>query len=138
MLKKTITFTDFDGNQRTEDFYFNLTKAELMKMNMSVSGGLPRTLNRIIAAQDNVELMKYFEKIILMSYGVKSDDGRRFMKSEEISQDFAQTGAYDELFMELMTGGENVVSAFINGILPSDIQKEIAKQGAEGIIKPVK
>ena len=136
MLKKTITYTDYDGNVRTEDHYFNLTKAELMEMQMSVDGGMNKFLNKIIAEQDNVKLMQYFKQISLKSYGIKSDDGKRFIKSPEISEAFSQTGAYDELFMELMSGGEQVVAAFTNGIIPADLQTDIAKM-KDSYIHPV-
>lgn len=121
MLKKTITYTDYDGNERTEDFYFNLSESELTKMQMSVTGGMQKMLNKMVAEQDEVKMMDYFEKIILMSYGEKSDDGRRFRKSAELSEAFKETEAYNKLFMELITGGEQVVAAFINGIIPKDV-----------------
>lgn len=127
MLKKTITFVDYNGNTRTEDFYFNLTKTELMKMEMSTTGGLGEMVQRIIAAQDTPALIKIFEDLILKAYGVKSLDGKRFEKSVQLSEAFAQTEAYDQLFMELATDAD-AAAKFINGIVPADMAKELPKQ----------
>lgn len=131
MLKKTTTYTDFMGNERTEDHYFNLTKAELTKLSLSVNGGLDKMLENMIKEQDQAALMDWFDKIILMSYGKRSLDGKRFEKSEEISREFSQTGAYDQIFMELVTGGEQAVAEFIKGVIPADLAKEAAKQQAQ-------
>ena len=121
MLKKTITYTDYNGTERTEDFYFNLTKAEILDMEMSEVGGLTAKLNRIIESKDNRELMKHFKYIIHRAYGEKSDDGRRFIKSDEISTGFEQTEAYEELFMELFSDATKAAD-FVNGIIPQGIQ----------------
>ena len=118
MIKKSITYTDYNGIERTEDFYFNLTKAEVMEMEMSTTGGLAEMINRVIAAQDQPAIIKIFKDLILKAYGVKSADGKRFMKSEEISTDFAQTEAYSQLFMELATDAD-AASKFVNGIVPA-------------------
>lgn len=126
MLKKTITYTDYNGNSRTEDFYFNLTKTELMKMEMSTTGGLGEMVQRIVAAQDTPALIKIFEDLILKAYGVKSLDGKRFEKSAQLAEAFAQTEAYDQLFMELATDAD-AASKFINGIVPADMAKELPK-----------
>lgn len=117
MLKKTISYTDYNGNERTEDFYFNLTKAEISEMELSVNGGLTEWIHQIINTKDNAEIVKIFKKIILSAYGEKSIDGKRFIKSDELSSAFAQTEAYSELFMELLSD-ENKAAAFINGIIP--------------------
>jgi phage-related baseplate assembly protein len=123
MIKKTITYTDYDGNERTEDLFFNLSKAELIEMELSASGGMEKMLKRIIAEQDTRKIMEIVKSIILKSYGKKSDDGRRFIKSEELSQEFLQTEAYSELLLELMSN-EEAASAFMNGLVdgltPSD------------------
>ena len=123
MIKKTITYTDYDGNQRTEDLLFNLSKAELIEMELSESGGMEKMLKRIIAEQDTRKIMEIVKTIILKSYGKKSDDGRRFIKSDELSKEFSQTEAYSELLLELL-GDENAASAFMNGLVdglaPSD------------------
>lgn len=117
MLKKTITYTDYDGNTRTEDFYFNLNKAEIAEMELSTNGGMEKMLTQIVNSQDGKRIMEVFKGIILKAYGVKTADGKRFEKSEEISKAFEQTEAYSELFMELVTDAEKA-AAFINGIIP--------------------
>lgn len=120
MLKKTITYTDFNDVERTEDFYFNLTEAELLEMELSVKGGLVEMINRIISAQDNPTLIKIFKDLVLKSYGVKSPDGRQFIKNDQVRDEFAQTRAYSILFMELATNAD-VASAFVNGIIPKQV-----------------
>lgn len=120
MLKKTITYTDYDGNERTEDFYFNLTKAELTEMEMSTEGGLGEKIKRIVDAKDVKEIMAIFKDLILKAYGQKSDDGKRFIKSKELTDAFVQTEAYSELFMTLVTK-ENEATSFINNIIPKDL-----------------
>lgn len=127
MLKKTITFTDYFGEERTQDFYFNLTKAELTEMELSSTGGLERLTEKMIQTHDNKKLVKYFKELILRSYGEKSDDGFQFMKSKEISRRFEQSPAYDILFMELSTSAEKCAE-FVNGIVPSDISKRMKEE----------
>lgn len=125
MLKKTITYTDYNGTERTEDFYFNLTKAEIMEMELSATGGLAEMITRVIAAQDAPSIVKIFKDLVLKAYGEKSADGKRFIKSEEIATAFAQTEAYSILFMELATDTD-AASEFVNGIVPSDVQQASA------------
>lgn len=118
MLKKTFTYTDYNGVERTEDHYFNLSKAELMEMELSTTGGLAEMINKIVAAQDAPAIVKIFKELVLKAYGQKSADGRRFIKSKELSDDFAQTEAYSQLFMELATNAD-AAAAFVNGIVPA-------------------
>lgn len=120
MLKKTITYVDYNGVERTEDFYFNLTKAEVMEMELSTTGGYVEMLEEIINAKDSATLIKIFKDLILRAYGEKSKDGKRFVKSEELSTAFSQTEAYSMMFMEFATDAD-AASAFVNGILPQDI-----------------
>ena len=120
MRKETITYTDYNGVERTEDHFFNLSKAEIMEMELSIDGGLSETINRIINAKDVPALIKLFKKLLLDSYGVKSPDGKRFIKSDALSTDFAQTEAYSQLFMKLATDAD-AASAFVNGIIPADL-----------------
>ena len=127
MLKKTITYTDYNGNERTEDFYFNLTKAEIMEMEMSTTGGLAEMITRIVAAQDQPAIIKIFKDLVLKAYGEKSADGKRFVKSEEIAAGFSQTEAYSILFMELATDAD-AAAKFVNGIVPADMSKQLAAQ----------
>lgn len=117
MLKKTITYVDYDGNERTEDFYFNLSKAEIAEMELSAEGGLTKLIERIVAAQDGKKIVEIFKDLILRAYGEKSPDGKRFIKSPELRDAFAQTEAYSELFMELATNAD-ASTAFVNGIIP--------------------
>lgn len=126
MLKKTITYNDYNGTERTEDFYFNLTKAEIMEMELSTSGGLAEMITRIVAAQDQPAIIKVFKDLILKAYGEKSPDGKRFIKSDELAMAFSQTEAYSELFMELASDAE-AASKFITGIIPADAAKELEK-----------
>lgn len=118
MLKKTITYTDYNGSERTEDFYFNLTKAEIMEMELTTAGGLSEMIEKIVAAKDAPTIIKVFKDLVLKAYGEKSPDGRRFMKSPEISEAFSQTEAYSQLFMELATDDE-AAAKFVNGIIPA-------------------
>ena len=118
MLKKTITYTDYNGVDLTEDFYFNLSKAEIMEMEMGTSGGLSEMINKIVAAQDAPAIIKVFKDLILKAYGEKSPDGKRFIKSDEIATAFSQTDAYSQLFMELATDTD-AAAAFVNGIVPA-------------------
>ena len=129
MLKKTITYTDYNQVERTEDFYFNLTKAEVMEMEMSTSGGMAEMIQRIIAAQDSPAIIKIFKELVLQAYGQKSPDGKRFIKSDEISTAFAQTEAYSNLFMELATDAD-AAAKFVNGIIPADVAQQAASQMA--------
>ena len=130
MLKKIITYTDYNGVERTEPFYFNLSKAELMEMELGVTGGMTEMLDKIIAAKDAPSLMKTFKEMIMKSYGIKSDDGKRLIKSEELSIAFTQTEAYSVLFMELITD-DKAAADFVNGIIPNEIQDEVASQTAQ-------
>lgn len=129
MLKKTITYTDYNGNERKEDFYFNLNKAEIMRMEMSTRGGLAERINRIVAAQDTPAIIEVFEDLIQKSYGVKDADGRGFVKKKEDLEAFMATEAYSELFMELATNAD-AAAEFVNGIVPGDISKQVAEISA--------
>lgn len=117
MIKKSISYTDFRGNERTEDFYFHLSKTELVKYSY-YDGGLEKRIRDIVEAENAYELMNIVEEIIKMSYGERSEDGRRFMKSEEISRAFMETEAYSELFMTLINDSEEM-EKFINGLVTS-------------------
>lgn len=120
MLKKTITYTDYNGVERTEPHYFNLSKPELVKMEAGTTGGLSNMIERIAATQDVSAIMKIYDDLITKSYGVKSLDGKRFMKSEEITAEFVQSEAYTVLFMEFIEHPESFAD-FIKGIIPPDM-----------------
>lgn len=117
MIKKTLTYTDFDGNERTEDFYFNLTQAEITEMEMSFNGGLIKTIEKIVSEQNAKAIIEIFKDLVLKAYGEKSLDGRRFVKNDEVKEAFSQTQAYSDLFMELATDAD-AAAKFVNGIVP--------------------
>ena len=123
MLEKTIKYTDYNGEEREETFLFNLSKAELTEWELTVEGGLTALITKISSEKRIPELTKLFKSLIMKAYGEKSPDGKRFIKSEDLSIAFTQTGAYDELFMSFFdkeNSGKNV-SEFIAGILPGDL-----------------
>lgn len=126
MLKKTITFVDWFGVERTEDHYFNLSKPEVVNMQGSVDGGYDVKLKGIAAELNGFAIMEFFEDLIKRSYGVKSEDGRRFMKSEEISRAFMETPAYEKLYEELITD-DKAAAAFVNAVFPADL-KDLAEK----------
>lgn len=125
MIKKTVTYTDYNDVERTENFYFNLSKAEVMEMEMSTAGGMAESIQKIIDAKDTPAIIRVFKDLVLKAYGVKSDDGRRFIKSKELSDEFVQTEAYSQIFMELATDAD-AAAKFINGIVPVDLAQKAA------------
>ena len=125
MIKKTITYTDYNGVERTENFYFNLSKAEVMEMEMTAEGGMAEFIQKIVDAKDAPSIIRVFKDLVLKAYGVKSDDGRRFIKSKELSDEFAQTEAYSQIFMELATNSDEAAK-FVNGIVPADLAQKAA------------
>ena len=126
MLKKTITYEDFNGETVSEDFFFHLSKAELVELEMSHRDGLSAALERIIASEDNPSIIKEFKNIILSSYGKRSEDGKRFIKNQELVDEFTSSEAYSALFMELVTDTDAAIE-FINGIIPAALAEEAAK-----------
>lgn len=133
MYKKTITYTDFNDVTRTQDFYFYLSKADITKLNSRVEGGIQTKFEKIMNKFDIKGLVDTVEELVKASYGEKSDDGTRFIKSKELSEAFSQTNAYDELFMELIST-ENALADFIKKVLPNDIQMKIEEEMAKGNI----
>lgn len=119
MLKKRIKYTDYNGVEREEDFYFNLNKAEVAEMELSIKGGLAALIQQIVDTDNRPELIRIFKELILKAYGVKSLDGKRFIKNDEVRDEFVQSEAYSELFMELATNADSA-SDFINGIIPQN------------------
>lgn len=136
MLTKKITYTDYFGEERTETFYFNLTKAELVDMNYSISGGYSEMLQRIVDEKNTVQIAKIFKELILKAYGERSDDGRHFYKIDEnghsLANKFAQTEAFSVLYMELLSD-EKVGAQFFRDILPSDIRDAAIQQQTKQI-----
>lgn len=133
MIKKTVNYVDFDGNARTEVLHFNLTKTELVEIAMDLPDGLSESIgndpnkidektaiSKVMESLGNKGILDFIKKLVLKSYGIKSPDGRRFEKSEEISREFSQTLAFDNVIMELMTG-DNAAVNFMNGLIPTDV-----------------
>lgn len=127
MIKKVVTYTDYNGVERTETCYFNITKSEAMEMQFESGGNLTDILQKMVDEKDQVKLGRMFKDLIVKTYGIKSDDGKRFIKSKEISEAFEQTPAYDEIYMDLLSNEDHAI-AFVKGILPADVAKEIAKE----------
>lgn len=137
MLKLTRKFEDFNGNTREEDFYFNLTKAELAELKFSVNGGLEGLLEGMIKAQDQKSLIEYAKKLVLMSYGEKSLDGREMIKNDEVRNRFMATQAYSDIFMDVATNDEFAAN-FIKGIMPKDLVPELEKEMNKDNVVPMK
>ena len=135
MYKKTMSYTDFDGNTRKEDFFFNFTTAELAEMELTAKGGLKGEIEAITNEQDGEKIVDWFKKIILKSVGKKSPDGRKFIKSKEISDDFAQTQAYSDLFMELAFDAKKGAD-FINKVIPQTPDNNKPVLVADSIVSP--
>ena len=117
MFKHTIKYTDYNGQERSEQFYFNLSKAELMEMELSTQAGVEEMIRVLIATNDNAKIVKVFKDLILKSYGIKSEDGRRFIKSDELRNQFEQSEAYSECFMQMVANEDNLQNKFINGVI---------------------
>lgn len=130
MIKLTETYVDYNGVERTEDFYFHFTKAELLKMEMGVKGGLAEMVKRAAQTQDAPTIIKVFEDLVAKSYGVKTPDGKGFNKDPEIVKEFLQTEAYSNIFMRLATDDEEA-ARFVNGVVPADMSKQAAAAIAE-------
>lgn len=126
MYKKTINYTDFNGIDHKEDFYFHLSESEIVTINSFTGGGLKPFFERIANTQDQKEIVNLFRELILKSYGVKSDDGKRFIKSQELRDAFEQTNAYNELFMLLVTNEKEAVN-FVNNIIPAKLLDDAKK-----------
>lgn len=141
MIKKSVTYTDYNDIERTEDHYFNLTKAEVMEMELGTTGGMAEMIQRIVAAQDTPAIVKIFKDLVLKAYGQKSPDGKYFMKEDEngrpLSNMFKQSEAYSIIYMELATDADKAAE-FVNGIMPKDIQKALAEQNAVDTKKKAK
>lgn len=131
MLKKTITFRDLDDNVLVEDFYFNLNKAELAQLELQYEGGFSKYLSTIVDAKGGKAIMDAFKSIIGTAYGVRSEDGKRFIKSEKISEEFMQTDAFSELFVELLSDAE-AAATFVNAVMPASLVAQAQAEMAQG------
>lgn len=130
MLKRDITYENFDGEKVTEPFYFNLTKTELLEMQIDYEGGMEALIKQIIRTEDIKSLVGLFKKVVLASYGVRSDDGKRFIKNDQLREEFTQMAAFDALFMELATD-EGAAATFVIGVVPQGMKEEIEKEAAK-------
>lgn len=142
MLKKSIEYTDLNGNKQTDECYFHMSKEELTQMEASKNGGFENYIVALMEEKDTNKIYELFREIVLMSYGKKSADGRRFIKKEmrdgqlvPLRYEFEDSIAFSEIMMELINGGEKVISDFVNAIIPKDLAEQVAKQVSEGTIK---
>lgn len=135
MIKKTITFTDYNGNEKTKDYYFNLTKAEIAEMYFSESGSFVDYIHRIVESEDGKKIIEVYKELLLKSYGEKSLDGEYFMKSDEMRKKFACSEAYSKLFMELATD-DKAAAEFINGVVPKSIVDKAKSTESSNAIEP--
>lgn len=137
MLTKAITYEDYNGNKKTKNFYFHLTRSEIAKMHLYEDGGLDAKIKKMVESGSNAEIFKYFEDFVLSCYGEKSADGEEFMKSDAIREKFRNHPAYDVLFMEFIEGGDKAMSDFINAVVPADMSEQIKKADPEALNKLV-
>jgi hypothetical protein len=126
VLKKSITFESHDGKEVTEEHYFHLSKADLVELEMTHKGGLQAYIQRVVESQDGRAIIEEFKRLILMSYGKKNQDGTRFIKNQELRDDFISSPAYDVLFMELVTDA-GLAAEFVNGIIPKGLGDQVEK-----------
>ena len=138
MLKKTITYIDYNDQKRTEDYWFHLTKSELIELDASNEGGLETTIRKIIKETDTKRIVELVKNLVLKSYGEKSADGKRFVKSKEAAEAFMQTEAYSQLFVDLISDPDQM-TAFFKGIIPQDVREQADKMAKENpeAIKPI-
>ena len=124
MIKKTVTYTDFNGSERTETFYFHYSQAEILEMELSVDGGFGERIQRIIDAKDQPSLIRVIKKFVLDAYGVKSDDGKRFIKNDEVRAAFEECPAFSIIFMEMVMN-DAAAAEFFKGVVPADLAKTV-------------
>ena len=137
MYKKTITYTDYNGQTQVEDAYFHLSEPELVDMELADDIGLRGRIEKVVASNDNREIMRLFKEIILMSYGLKSEDGKRFVKSDAALEAFKSSAAYSTLFMELASDAD-AAAAFVNGLLPAGLVEKVAQTSQENQLESAK
>lgn len=136
MVIKKIKYKDFNGVDREEEFMFNFTEAEITEMELTTDGGLSDSIKKIISAQNTPQIIETFKMLLLKSYGQKSADGRLFVKNKELTEQFTQTNAYSQLFMELATEDKAAI-AFINGIIPESMRERVGEVNPEDAIAEV-
>ena len=133
MYKITETYTDYDDNQRTEDFYFNYSEAELTDLQFSVSGGLAGMIDKIIKTNDMPKLVELFRELIQKAYGEKSNDGRRFIKSPELTKEFTESVAYSQIYMRLATDSK-AAQEFINKVVPKSMKDKMQQANQQNVV----
>jgi hypothetical protein len=124
MIKKTVTYNDLNGNERTETFYFHFYESEILEMEMSVDGGFAERIQRIIDAKDQPSLIRVIKKFVLDAYGVKSDDGKQFIKNDAVRAAFVQCPAYSKIFMELVLD-DTAAADFVKGVVPAELTSRV-------------
>lgn len=130
MFKKTVTYKDYNDVERTETYHFHFSEAEILDMEMSVEGGFAERVQKIIDANDQTKLMKVIQKFVIDAYGVKSEDGKRFIKNEQVKTEFIESPAYSKIWMELVTN-DQVAADFINNVIPADMKDQLASIAAK-------
>lgn len=137
MYIKEIKFTNFNDEEITRKYYFNLSKSDITTWNLEKNGGFLGRLERILNTQDGAEMAVFIEELLSKSYGEKSDDGLRFMKKTDsgasLYDQFKETNAYDVLYMELTTN-EKAAADFINGVIPKEMRKQVEEAQANGSV----
>lgn len=136
MFTKTVTYKDFDGNERTEVCRFNLSEPEIIEMETSYPGGLEQMLKKIIEEKDQQKILAVFKELMLKSYGEKTPDGKRFVKSKELSEAFSQTGAYEQLYMRILRDTDFAIE-FTKGIMPERVRQAASQVSADVIASPI-
>ena len=139
MLKKTITYEDYNGVERTDDFYFNLTKVECMELEFGFGDGetLSGSIQTLINAGDMATVIKTIKKIVLTAYGVKSPDGKRFIKNDDVRTEFEENPAFEHLYWDLVTDAEKAAD-FISGIVPSAVREELGSNPKQALLERMK
>ena len=135
MFKHNIKYTDYNGVERNEQFYFNLSKAELMEMELSTQAGVDEMIRMMIATNDNAKIVQTFKDLILKSYGIKSEDGKRFIKSPELREQFEQSEAYSEFFMAMLANEDDLQTKFINGVINGSNVPNLSEEEAVAKLK---
>ena len=125
MFKKTVTYKDYNNVERTETFHFHFSEAEILDMEMSVEGGFAERIQKIIDANEQTKLMQVIKQFVIDAYGVKSEDGKRFIKNETVKAEFLESPAYSKIWMELVTN-DRMAADFINEVIPADMKEQLA------------
>ena len=135
MFKHNIKYTDYNGVERNETFYFNLSKAEMMEMELSTQAGVEEMIRMMIATNDNAKIVQLFKDLILKSYGIKSEDGKRFIKSQSLREQFEQSEAYSEFFMAMLQNEDGIQTKFINGVVNGTNVPNLSEEDAVAKLK---